>query len=353
MNSLYEKNEYISDIKDAILSAKDFDKLQGKTVLITGCTGLIGSFLVEMFCVWNSMSAPQSQIKIIAAGRAVPKIKARFCGLPGEETICPVEYDLMKPISFSNISADYIIHAASNAYPAAFAKTPVDTLMGNVYGTYNLLEYARQNNVERLLYISSGEIYGECDESLIPFQENSYGYVDILNPRSCYPVAKRASENLCISYNKQHGLDVVIARPCHTYGPNITENDNRATVQFTRKAVSNETIIMKSKGAQIRSYCYIADCATALLAILLRGKCCEAYNIANVHSCLSIADFAQLTANLASVNIKYDLTDQQANAQQTFITRAVLSAEKLQSLGWVGKFDPYTGIQHTLNIMKH
>ncbi len=352
MNSLYTCDDYINDVKKAIYIVKDFEKLQNKNILITGATGLIGSFLTEMVCLWNSTISPDARIGIIAAGRNIEKLKKRFRGIPGGEFLRFVQWDLMDAQLTLEDSVDYIIHAASNAYPASFARDPVGTIMGNVHGTYNLLEYVRKHDVKRLLYISSGEVYGEGKNEMLSFQEDDYGYVDILNPRACYPNAKRTTENLCASYNRQYGIDVVIARPCHTYGPNITNTDNRATVQFTTKAVNHEPIIMKSKGLQVRSYCYIVDCATAIFTILLKGECCAAYNIANAHSCLSIAEFAQLTADLANVPLVYDLEDKEANNQRTFISRAVLSAEKLESLGWQGYYDAYTGIQHTLNIMQ-
>lgn len=352
MNPLYRSEEYINDIKNAISLVNDFKKLQRKNILITGATGLIGSFLTEMICVWNSIITEDSRIGIIATGRNIEKLKDRFDGVPGGEFLRFAQWDLMAPAPFFNESIDYIIHGAGNAHPAAFAKDPVGTIMGNTYGTYNLLEYARMNSIKRLLYISSGEVYGEAKFETLSFKESDYGYIDILNPRSCYPTAKRTAENLCTAYNKQYGIDVVIARPCHTYGPNVTNTDNRATVQFTKQAINHESIVLKSLGLQIRSYCYIVDCATAIFTILLKGECCEAYNIAKSYTYLSIAQFAQLTADLADVALVYDLGDEEVNEQRTFITRAVLSSEKLEALGWLGRYDARTGIQHTLNIMK-
>lgn len=126
---------------------------------------------------------------------------------------------------------DYIIHGASNASPKRYATDPVGTMKSNLWGVSNLLELAKEKKA-RLLYISSGEVYGEDDG--IDFVETHSGYVNCLNPRACYPSSKRASETLCIAYKEQYGVNVVIARPCHIYGTDI-ERDDRAFAQFLRR----------------------------------------------------------------------------------------------------------------------
>jgi UDP-glucuronate decarboxylase len=112
-----------------------------------------------------------------------------------------LQYDMNAPIGF-NVHVDYIIHAAGNAHPAAFNGNPVGTTMGNIESTFRLLEYLRLHEGKRLLYVSSGEVYGQGDVSLDSFDELYSGYLDVLSPRSCYPLSKRMTENLCSSYWK-------------------------------------------------------------------------------------------------------------------------------------------------------
>ena len=146
--------------------------------------------------------------------------------------------------------------------------------------------------------------------------------------------SKRAAETLCASYVAEYGADVVIARPSHTYGPHFTETDNRVYAQFIRNVLRDEDIVMKSEGRQFRSWCYVVDCATALLYILLKGTSGEAYNIADNTSNVSIRELAELVADIGGRKVVVQLDDPEAEAQRSSVSRAVFDTSKLQALGW-------------------
>ena len=241
-----------------------------------------------------------------------------------------------------------MVHGASNASPKRYATDPVGTMKSNLGGGSNLLELAKEKKA-RLLYISSGEVYGEGDGS--DFTEDYSGYVDCLNPRACYPSSKRASETLCVSYKEQYGVDVVIARPCHIYGSDI-ERDDRAFAQFLRKAKAGEDILLKSDGSQVRSYCHVDDCASALLYILLRGINGKAYNIANRDSVLSIKELAELIAQTVGVKIMYDIPSNSESKGYSKVQRAVLDSSLLESLGWRPQISLKEGLRRVLGIYK-
>ena len=247
---------------------------------------------------------------------------------------------------------DYVIHAAGNAHPLAFNSDPVGTIIGNIEGTYNLLEYTKAHGGKRFLFVSSGEVYGNGDLSLDEFKEEYLGAIDITSPRSCYPQSKRAVENLCASYSSQYELETVVVRPCHTYGPGITETDSRANAQFIRNALNNEDIIMKSAGNQLRSYNYIADCASGLITVLINGKSGAPYNIANPNVRITIAKLAEIIAK--AVNKKVIFADPSVLdiANRTPIAKQVLSSKKLENLGWVPMFNANEGVEHTIKILK-
>jgi len=141
-------------------------------------------------------------------------------------------------------------------------------------------------------------------------------------------------------------------RPSHVYGPNITERDNRATVQFMENAMEGKDIVLNSAGSQMRSYTYVADCGAAVLSVLLSGICGAAYNIANRQSRLTIAEFARKTARQTGRQVIFKNPDDVQMAQRTPITRQVLDSTKLEGLGFTPAFDIETGIAHTLQIMK-
>ncbi len=346
---LYNSKTYREDLRVALDTAIGVERLSGKSVMITGATGLIGSFVADMLLEYNRTA--EQPVRIYALGRSVQRLQDRFDGA-ADENLVLVEHDVNTCPTF-DFAVDYIIHAASNAYPAAFVSDPVGTILSNVKGTEYLLEYGRTHQAQRVLFVSSGEVYGQGDVSLEAFPEHYSGYVDPTQVRSCYPVSKRAAETLCVAYTKQYGLDTVIVRPCHTYGPNATGSDNRANVQFVNNALAGQDIVMKSSGSQMRSYCYVADCASALLTVLLQGESCQAYNIANKDARVTIAGFAQAVAASVGRKVVFEQPDDAALAQQTAISYAVLDSDKLYALGWRGRFTVTDGVGRTIETLKN
>jgi nucleoside-diphosphate-sugar epimerase len=346
--NFYKSATYLSDLETAAANSVGLSQLDGASILVTGATGTIGSFLVDLLILHNKKR--HLGIKIYATSRSLKRLKDRFDAAKTDDLIY-VEHDICKPISF-DFPVDFVIHAAGNAHPSAFCNDPVGTIWGNISGSYNLLEYARTHGAKRFLYLSSGEVYGQGDLSLDAFDETYSGAVDPTAPRSCYPASKRAAENLCASYTAQFGLETVISRPCHTFGAGMTDTDSRATAQFFRNALKNEDIVLKSAGNQLRSYCYVADCASALLTILTCGKSGEAYNIANPNARITIAGLAEIIAKTAGKKVIFAEPDAVDLARRTPIAKQVLNSEKLQKLGWNGGFSIEKGVQHTLSILK-
>ena len=206
----------------------------------------------------------------------------------------------------------------------------------------------KTHNCRRILYISSSEVYGNKKDNE-PYLEDEYGYVDILDSRSCYPSSKRASETLCAAYSKEYGVDYTIARPGHVYGPTMTANDNRASSQFPRDVLAGKDIIMKSSGAQLRSYCYVLDCASAILTILLAGKNGEAYNISNKDSVVSIREMAESFAKNAGQKIVFENPSDIEKMAFNKMNNSSLNASKLESLGWKANFNLEQGVIATLD----
>lgn len=344
---LQESRIYVKDIDVAIDHSVGIENLKNSKILVTGASGTIGSFIVDLLLRYNQLN--NAMIKIYVAGRKPNKLNDMFSSW-NDDNLVVYPYDVNKEISF-NEDIDYIIHAAGNAHPMAFNGDPVGTIIGNVNGTYKLLEYGRTHSTKRVLYVSSGEVYGLGDISLDEFKEDYAGYIDPLSARSCYPSSKRAVENLCASYSKQYGLETVIVRPCHTYGPRITPTDSRANVQFIRNVLKKENIVLKSAGTQMRSYNYIADCVAAMLTVLVKGKTGEAYNIANPENRVTIAQLADVIAKTAGRKVIFEDPTALDIANRTPIAKQVLNSNKIEALGWTGAFSIEQGIKHTLDIL--
>lgn len=338
----------MSSYKEDILQFFDQDlpwgKLSGANILVTGATGLIGGCLVEVL-----MMNPHRDYHVYASGRNEERARERFKNYSDDDTFHFVKYDVMQPVN-SDVDFDFIIHAASNASPNFFAKNPVEIIKSNVDGVAHLLDYGLNHGMKRFLYISSGEVYGEGDGRM--FTEDYSGYVNCATPRACYPSSKRVAETLCVSYAAEYGADVVIARPCHTYGPHFTEQDNRVYAQFIRNVLRGEDIVMKSTGEQFRSWCYVVDCVSGLLHILLKGKCGEAYNIADGESNISIRELAETIAEIGGRKVVIDMPGADEKRGFNPVSKSVFSTEKLESLGWKSQNHIIRGLQNTIEEIK-
>lgn len=335
---LTENEVFIEDIE--YIKSTITKDITSSSFLITGACGMIGTML--------SFALIQAGAKVYGVDISSERAKERFSEYINNGSFVFINCDITKPLSF-DFDVDYIIHAASNAYPKAFEVDPVGTMLQNFFGTKYLLDYAAEKKA-RLLYISTGEVYGQYSGE--DFNENSYGWIDVLNPRSCYPCSKRAAETLLASYVKQYGADALTVRLSHTYGLTATAADTRASTEFLRCGAAGEDIVMKSKGEQVRSYTYIADCVGAVLFILFNGVCGEAYNVAFESGIISIRDMAQLIADLSGVEVRFELPDEAQAASFNPATRSVLNAGKLSQLGYEAHYDIYEGIKRTLRALK-
>ncbi|MCQ2239393.1 MAG: NAD-dependent epimerase/dehydratase family protein [Bacteroidaceae bacterium] len=318
---------YFHDIENVAHLPLPWEKLSGCNILITGATGLIGTCLTQVL-----MARSGKDYHVYATGRDEARAKERFAKFLSDPSFHFIPYDVTMPLEASGVPFHYIIHAASNASPNFFANHPVEVIKSNILGVSHLMEYGISHQMRRLLYVSTGEVYGEGDGH--EFTENFSGYVDCTSSRSCYPSSKRAAETLCVSYAAEYGADVVIARPCHTYGPHFTEKDNRVYAQFIRNVLQGQDIIMKSTGEQFRSWCYVVDCVSALLYILLRGINGQAYNIADNSSNISIRNLAEMIAGIGGKEVVMQLPSDDEKKGYNVVTRSVFSTQKLESLGW-------------------
>ncbi len=318
--------KYYDDIIDVSSLDLPWNKLSGKNILVTGATGLIGSCVVDVL-----MNHLGIDYHVYASGRNEKRLSTRFAKYIQSPFFHILVHDVTEPLN-SDMDFHFIIEGAGVASPQLYSKDPVSVMKSNFCGVDNLLSYGVRHNLQKLLYISSGEIYGEGDGRV--FVENYSGYVDCTTLRACYPSAKRASETLCVSYAHQYGIDVSIARPCHIYGPFFSDSDNRVYAQFIRNILNGEDIVMKSTGAQYRSWCYVVDCASALLYILLKGHSGEAYNIADASSNITIKELAEMIADIGGKKVVIELPSDVEKAGFNVVSKSLFSTAKLENLGW-------------------
>ncbi len=346
---IYKSTLWLKDLEKVIKVLPELERLAGKSVMITGAAGLICSSVVDILIRYNETH--DNKITIIAAGRDYSKMQKRFGSYSEKDYFCFVEYDASKNNNRIEEAPDYIIHGAGNAFPGLIMKEPVETMLGNFMGVHELLNYAKTNGSKRLLYISSSEVYGKKENSF-PYKEDEYGYIDILNARNSYSVGKKAAETLCVSYSMEYGIETVIVRPGHIYGPTASPYDNRVASVWAYMAAKGEDIVMKSDGSQLRSYCYCLDCASAILKVLLSGENAHAYNISNPDSVISIKQLAEIISEAGKVELKFEFpTEDEAKAFNP-MSNSSLESKSLEGLGWKGSFDAKRGLAHTVTILK-
>lgn len=315
-NSIFEE-----DIKN-IINYFDMSVFDGKTILVTGATGLIGKLCVK------SLLNSGYNTQVIALVRDEEKAKNIF----GEsKRLTYLVQDINQRINTTR-RVDYIIHAASTTSSKDFVEKPVETIYTAINGSRNILEFAKNKRLEGMVYLSSLEIYGANEKENI--KEMDYGYIDILNPRSSYSESKKMVETMCISYGTEYGVPVKIARLAQTFGAGVSISDNRVFAQFAKAIINKENIILHTKGETKRNYCYTTDAVRGIFTILTKGENNNAYNVANENSYCSISEMAHLLENeYTKVEYKID----EVNRGYNPTVKIALNTEKLNALGWEAK----------------
>ena len=341
--------QYKQDIKRIISLNVPWQKLQNQSLLLTGASGLIGTMLIDVLMAKNEKE--QLNCNIYAVGRNKNKALERLGDYWENPNFHFMSIDVNQPILLKQ-NIDYIIHAASNTHPKLYASDPVGSLMTNLEGTYNLLEYGRNHNLKRFLFLSSVEIYGQALHTDDIFDEKYCGYIDCNEVRACYPEGKRAGEALCNAYISKYGMDIVIPRLSRVYGPTMRLDDSKAMSQFLMNGVRGEDIVLKSQGLQKFSYCYVGDVVQGLLYCLLKGECGEAYNIADVKTDLLLKDITQYIASLNGRKVAFDLPDVMEQKGFSKVTVGVMDSTKLQRLGWYPFDDLKSGLKKTIEVLK-
>ena len=344
--------EYLADLEYIChCEAIDWNRLQGKTLLLSGATGQIGSCLVDAIMQKNNTESLNCHI--IGLTRDADKAASRFPQWKNTAQLHFVACDVTCPDNdLWQLQADYILHLASNTHPIAYATDPIGTIKTNLWGTDNMLKLASDNPGSRFLLASSNEIYGENRGDTDYFEEDYCGYINCNTLRAGYPESKRCAEALCQAYQKQFGLCILIARLTRTYGPTLLDSDSKAMTQFLRNSVRGEDIVLKSKGDQMYSYTYVADAVTGLLCILTKGQDGEAYNIAEPKFDKNLREIAELIAYNCGRKVCFDLPGKEEAAGFSKVTKARLSNKKIQSLGWGADYSIEKGISRTLQVMK-
>ena len=352
MNSLLKNVLYQEDLKKTAQLDLPWNKLKNSSILITGATGMLGSFLIDVLMFKNSRDSLNCHV--YAVGRNIKKAQVRFEGYFDNNDFSFITCDINEQDFVSKLpeTVDYVFHAASNTHPVAYANDPIGTITSNIFASYYLLNYCANNSCKRFILASSNEIYGENRGDTEFFSEDYCGYINSNTLRAGYPESKRCCEALCQAFIKQDGVDAVIVRFTRSYGPTLLPSDTKALSQFLNNGINDENIVLKSDGLQYFSYTYVADAISGLLTVILRGDCGEAYNIAHASCDITLKELAQLIASKAGTKVIFDIPSETEKAGFSTATKARLDGSKISQLGWVPQFSLDNGISRTLDILK-
>lgn len=340
---------YLSELDSVCSQDLPWNSLAGKTVAISGATGMIGSFLIDVLMRKNAEEG--LGCGVLALGRSEARARERlpYFGRPG---FAFEELDVSVPGTSPRARADYILHLASATHPRAYASDPIGTIEGNVFGLANLLRYARASGAT-LLFASSVEVYGENRGDVERFAEDYCGYLDCNTARAGYNEAKRLGEAMCQAWRSQEGVPVRIARIARVYGPTLLPTDTKALSQFIHRALAGEDVVLKSDGTQRYSYLHVADAVSGLLHVLLKGADGAAYNLADPSSDTMLRDLARLVADAGGVDLVFDLPDAAEAAGYSPATLALMDGSKARhELGWRALYPLERGIPETLQILQ-
>ncbi|MBC5689806.1 NAD-dependent epimerase/dehydratase family protein [Mediterraneibacter sp. NSJ-55] len=347
----YEDKLYLEDLTFICKLKIPWEKLRNQSMLISGAAGMIGSFLIDAIMTKNKSGL---NCKIYAIGRDQERAKRRFYKWRYDKNFKFIKHDVnesMENLEF--VYADYVLHLASTTHPVAYALRPIETIMTNVTGTKNMLDFTVNCQAKRMIFASSNEIYGENRGDTETFDEKYCGYIDCNTLRAGYPESKRCGEALCQAYIAQKGIDAVIPRFTRSYGATMLETDTKALSQFIKRGLAKEDIILKSSGTQYYSYTYVADAVAGLLTVLLCGEKGAAYNIADKNSDIMLKDLAAMVADICGTQVIFDKPDETEIRGYSRATKARLDETKLKELGYHAHYPIKSGIERTIKILRY
>ena len=320
------KRDITAILESGVLNALE----DGSRIVITGATGLIGSQVAK------TLLCCDKDVKVVALVRSMAKAEAVFSEFLTSGKLEIALGDVVEPMDIAG-KIDYIIHGASPTSSKFFVEKPVETIFTALNGTKNVLELAKEKQVKKVVYLSSLEVYGIPTGEKEYVTETDFGYIDPMQVRSSYSEGKRMAECVCVSYAKEYGVPVTVARLSQTFGAGVTYNDGRVFAEFARCAIEGRDVILHTQGSTVRSYCYTADAVAALLTLMLHGEPGEAYNVTNMDTGISIRDMAQLVCSLVpekNIGVRIEIPENLAAFGYNPDMVIRLDASKLQNLGW-------------------
>lgn len=271
-----------------------WELLRGKRLFVTGATGFFGMWLLETFAFANSQLNLGAEL--VGLTREIEAFRAKAPHLVRDSAITLHQGDV-RNFEFPDGKFSHVIHAGTTSSAPVPPREMLDTI---IQGTTRTLDFAVSAGVKRFLFVSSGAVYGKQPPEMTHIPESYTGGPDTMDPASAYGEGKRVGELLCSIFNKDYGIETVVARCFAFVGPHLPLDAHFAIGNFIRDAMAGKPIQIKGDGTPHRSYLYAADLAIWLWTILIKGHSGVAYNVGSSEY-LTIKEIAEaVSAELKS-----------------------------------------------------
>lgn len=343
----------VNDLINIFENVTDIEYYNEKSILITGCNGMLGKSLVDFFSFL--ITNHNFKIQIYALSRSSQRMKKNFKEIWNESYFTPIIQDISDSFEFS-YNFDLVFHAASNTNPTDLQERPVSVHKANTLGTIGLLDYitnSKNTPKAKFVFFSTREIYGDSDKEML--SESDYGVINPEVVRNSYPISKINAESLIRAYSSEFGLDYCIARIAHVYGPGMPLNDGRIMSDIIGDAALSNKIKLNSDGSTLRSVCYITDAITALLTIASITGANSTYNISNEYDPRTIYDIAQVASKIREIPVEIlnNVALTRSNTGYNNMRTGALDTSKLESLGWSPKITIEKGLENCVRYYEN
>ncbi len=288
-------NPLAEDLEHILDHTRDlWEEIRGQRVFITGGTGFFGCWLLESFAWANDTLALDAEICVLTRNYEAFSQKA-----PHLAANPAIKFHIgdMQDFSFPVGKFSHVIHAATETNVKLDNPTPLEMFEASVVGTRHTLDFARECQAEKFLFVSSGAVYGMQPHDIVRLPDDYLGAPDIADFNSAYGHGKRAAEFMCLASAKQYGFASKIARCFAFVGPYLPLDSGFAIGNFIGDVLSGEPIQVKGDGTPCRSYLYAADLAVWLWTILFKGESGRTYNVGSEAS-LTIRELTNLMADI-------------------------------------------------------
>jgi UDP-glucuronate decarboxylase len=350
----------VEDLTQIRASVDVQDRLRDAVVLVTGCAGFVGFYLMQFLVRYAAELGIRKVIGLdtflLDRPRWLIQLAERY-----PDKLALHEFNIAAS-DLGNIAgsagARFVIHMASIASPTFYRRYPLETVDANIWGLRQLLDFYRDSSsLEGLLFLSSSEIYGDPEASAIPTPEDYRGNVACVGPRACYDEAKRFGETLCYIFANSYSMPITVARPFNNYGPGMRLDDRRLAADFARCVLERRDIVILSDGSPTRTFCYIADAVTGYLKCLLHGRF-DSFNIGIERPEVSVREVAQIFQNLGKAICGYRGTIRfEQSRDKEYLTdnpnrRCPVIAKACEQLGYEPKILVEEGVERYLKFLR-